>query len=133
MKLAAVDKAFEVVIQLVLMEQFMSTCNIELATLPKERACKDTKGLDEHANKYLKEHGKQFKDVCKSPKKKTTSSEGKIYCTTCKKSGHEGKIVIGRCYMKTQVSLLTKLPGVSFATACLGAYHCNLCQAEGGR
>ena len=95
-ELAAVDATFEGVIQLVLIEQFVSTCNIELATFLKESTCKDTEELGEHANKYLEAHEKQLKDVCKSPKKKTTSSKGKIYCTTCRKSGYEAK----GCYWK---------------------------------
>ena len=31
----------------------MSTCYIELAAFLKERTCKDTKDLGEHANKYF--------------------------------------------------------------------------------
>ena len=95
--MAEFDKTFEGVIQLVLIAQYVSTCTIELATFLKERACKDTKELSQHANKYLEAHENQLKDVCKSLRKKTTSSEGKIYCITCKKSGHEAK----DCYWRT--------------------------------
>ena len=42
LQLAAVGKTIERVIQLVLMEQFVSTCNIELDTFLKWRVCKDT-------------------------------------------------------------------------------------------
>ena len=74
----------------------MSTCSIELTTFLKERACKDTKEFSEHANKYLEANGKQLKDMSKSLKKKMISSEGKLYGTAFKGSGHEAR----NCYWK---------------------------------
>ena len=70
LELAVVDKTFEGVIQLVLMEQFVSICNIELNTFQKERTCKDTKGLGEHANKYLETIGSNSRMCVNDPRRK---------------------------------------------------------------
>ena len=120
LELADVDKMFEGVIQLVLMEQFVSTCSIELATFLKERACKDTTELSEHANKYLEVHGKQLKDVCKSLRKTTTLSDGKLYSTECKDSGHEAR----NCYWKKS----QENSGESISKK---DYRCFFCHAVG--
>ena len=61
--LTGVNRSFEGVCQLVLMEQFIATCSTDLATFLKERTCKTLEKLGDFANKYLEAHSKQMKDV----------------------------------------------------------------------
>ena len=64
-ELTKIPKTFAGMVQLILTEQFISTCSNDLATFLKERTWESLKDLGEIANKYLEAHGKQMKDVSK--------------------------------------------------------------------
>ena len=57
-ELTKIPKTFAGMVQLILTEQFISTCSNDLATFLKERTCESLKDLEETANKYLEAHGK---------------------------------------------------------------------------
>ena len=95
METTGIQKDFKGLAELILMEQFIQTCNLDLATFLKERACKDLETLGKFANQYLEAHGKQMKDFSKKSnqmKNKSSASDqqtSKLFCTFCKKAGHD--------------------------------------------
>ena len=99
-ELSKIPKTFAGMVQLVLTEQFTSTCSNDLATFLKERTCGSLKDLGETANKYLEAHGKQMKDASKktNTSKSQNSSSGKPTCSYCHRMGH----VVKECKAKKQ-------------------------------
>ena len=47
-----VERTFEGLLQMIIMEQFIQTCNVDLSTFLKERPCKDLESLGTSANLY---------------------------------------------------------------------------------
>ena len=92
-ELTKIPKTFAGMVQLILTEQFISTCSNDLATFLIERTWESLKDLGEIANKYLEAHGKQMKDVSKktNPSKSQNSSSGKLECSYCHRMGHTVK------------------------------------------
>ena len=99
-ELSKIPKTFAGMVQLVLTEQFTSTCSNDLATFLKERTCGSLKDLGETANKYLEAHGKQMKDASKktNTSRSQNSSSGKPTCSYCHRMGH----VVKECKAKKQ-------------------------------
>ena len=99
-ELSKIPKTFAGMVQLVLTEQFTSTCSNDLATFLKERTCGSLKDLGETANKYLEAHGKQMKDASKktNTSRSQNSSSGKPTCSYCHRMGH----VVRECKAKKQ-------------------------------
>ena len=99
-ELSKIPKTFSGMVQLVLTEQFTSTCSNDLATFLKERTCGSLKDLGETANKYLEAHGKQMKDASKktNTSRSQNSSSGKPTCSYCHRMGH----VVKECKAKKQ-------------------------------
>ena len=64
-ELTKIPKTFAGMVQLILNEQFISTCSNDSATFLKEQTWESLKDLGETANKCLEAHGKQMKDVSK--------------------------------------------------------------------
>ena len=92
-ELTKIPKTFAGMVQLILTEQFISTCSNDLATFLKERTWESLKDLGETANKYLEAHGKQMKDVSKKTNvlKNQNSSSGKLTCSYCHRMEHTVK------------------------------------------
>ena len=92
-ELTKIPKTFAGMLQLILNEQFISTCSNDLATFLKERTWESLKDLGETGNKYLEAHGKQIKDVSKKTNllKSQNSSSGKLTCSYCHRMGHTVK------------------------------------------
>ena len=99
-ELSKIPKTFAGMVQLVLTEQFTSTCSNDLVTFLKERTCGSLKDLGETANKYLEAHGKQMKDASKktNTSRSQNSSSGKPTCSYCHRMGH----VVKECKAKKQ-------------------------------
>ena len=99
-ELSKIPKTFAGMVQLILTEQFTSTCSNDLATFLKERTCGSLKDLGETANKYLEAHGKQMKDASKktNTSRSQNSSSGKPTCSYCHRMGH----VVKECKAKKQ-------------------------------
>ena len=103
-ELTKIPKTFAGMVQLILTEQFISTCSNDLATFLKERTWESLKDLGETANKYLEAHGKQMKDVSKKTNlsKSQNSPSGKLTCSYCHRMGHTVK----ECRTKKQAESL---------------------------
>ena len=119
-ELTKIPKTFAGMVQLILTEQFISTCSNDLATFLKERMWESLKDLGETANKYLEAHGKQMKDVSKKTNlsKNQNSSSGKLTCSYCHRMGHTGK----ECRTKKQAESSDAQQQGSSQVVC---YVCN--------
>ena len=108
MELSDTKKDYKSLFNLVVMEQFIEMCSLELSTFLKERSCKDYKEVLAASEQYLIAHGKQLKDCQKKKKKEgdETGDEKQAYCVWCHRYGHnvvkcEKKSIepgIVRCY-----------------------------------
>ena len=146
-----VEKRFDALFEVMVMEQFVSVCNTELATFLKERTCKDVKTLAATTTKYLEAHGKQLKDCCKRTGggKQQQTGDNRT-CLRCGRIGHimkdcrvnaeEMKPAAVQCgYCKRtghDMAHCIKLKLKSLATGSVGAAvedtrTCYLCQTVG--
>ena len=99
MKMGGVPDTYDGLRSLVIREQFLSTCNPELATYLKERDCTDLKTMTKLAEKYLEAHGGKLSDKKRTSYEKphrkadTETREQKDFrkCFNCQRTGHLAK------------------------------------------
>ena len=90
-ELSKTDKTYDGLVEAVLMEQFIASCNVELATFLRERDCKKLTDLAQASENFLHAHGKQMKDYSKksNSRKEVPRPAVKPYCVLCKRFGHD--------------------------------------------
>ena len=98
MELSDTKKDYKSLFNLMVMEQFIEMCSLELSTFLKERSCKEYKEVLAASEQYLMAHGKQLKDCQKKKKKEgdETGDERQSYCVWCHRYGHN----VGKCEKK---------------------------------
>ena len=96
LELAKTDQTFDGMVELILTEQFISTCSSRLATFLKERSVKDLAELGESANQFLQAHGTKMSEECREDKPKRSHNNqaknvgqtDRLTCWQCGKVGH---------------------------------------------
>ena len=97
MKLGGVEEDYDGLRGLVIREQFLNTCNSDLATYLKERDCKTLDEMTKLAERYLEAHGGKLSDkkridrtVRKTETEQKEHRDDKEYrrCYKCQKTGH---------------------------------------------
>ena len=75
---------------LIVMEQFVQTYSLDLATFLKERSCKTVDELAEQSSRYLDAHGKQLRDACRKGGRKvaTPATFPRLFCAKCQTTTH---------------------------------------------
>ena len=99
-------KKYKALANLLIREQFVNTCSVEMALFIRERVPKNISEMVKLAEQYLEAHGmslqerqkstkkpsghhQKSKDPCKTEQKKTDKNEGRCYI--CHKKGHLAK------------------------------------------
>ena len=73
-ELSRTDASYEGLFDLIVTEQFLESCPPPIQIYLKERGCKSSEDLVEHAAQYLDAHGKTLDTIPRRPAEKTLSS-----------------------------------------------------------